>query len=125
MSSIHNRKPLGILVRKRSPENQNTFSTPISLPKSIPYQSLEEIPQKESQELERKSIPLSTEDKKSNTIEFNHPTTKIISHVYIAMPTLGTTGALSFDRKDITIFLKWFEKLCKGHGITTNKRILE
>ena len=125
MSSIHNRKPSGIPVRKRSPENQNTFSTPISSPESTPYQSPEEIPQKESQELERKSTPLSTEEEKSDAMEFNHPTAKMTSHVYMAMPTPGTAGALSFDGKDITIFLKRFEKLCKGHGITTDEGILE
>ena len=43
----------------------------------------------------------------------------------MAMPTLNIVGALSFDRKDIIIFLKQFKKLCKGHGIITNKGILE
>ena len=43
---------------------------------------------------------------------------KIILHIYMLMPILGIIGALSFERKDITLFLKWFEKLCKGHEIT-------
>ena len=58
-------------------------------------------------------------------MEFNHPTIKITSYIYMAIPILGIIGALSFDRKDIMIFLKWFEKLCKGHGIIINKGILE
>ena len=37
ISSIYNKKPLGILVRKRLPENPNTFFIPILLSKSIPY----------------------------------------------------------------------------------------
>ena len=58
-------------------------------------------------------------------MEFNHPTTKIISYVYMAMPIPGIIGALSFNGKDIMIFLKWFKKLYKDHGIITNKGILE
>ena len=58
-------------------------------------------------------------------MEFNHPTTKIISYIYMAMPILGMVGILSFDRKDIIIFLKWFEKLYKDYRIIINKEILE
>ena len=43
----------------------------------------------------------------------------------MVIPIPGTTGALLFNRKDITIFLKWFKKLCKGHRIITDKGILE
>ena len=58
-------------------------------------------------------------------MEFNYPTTKITSYIYMAMSILSTVGALFFDGKDIIIFLKQFKKLCKGYRIITNKRILE
>ena len=127
MSSTHIRKTSGIPVRKRSPENSNTFSTPISSPDSTPYQSPEEGPQKEHQELKGKYTPLSTEEEqeKGGIMELNNCTIKIISYVYMIMPIPGMAGALLFNRKDIIIFFKWFEKLCKGHRIITDKRILE
>ena len=37
------------------------------------------------------------------------------------MPILGIIGALSFKGKDITLFLKQFEKLYKGYRITIDK----
>ena len=41
------------------------------------------------------------------------------------MPIPGIIEVLSFKGKDITLFLKQFEKLCKGHRITINKGKLE
>ena len=46
-------------------------------------------------------------------------------HIYMLIPTLGTVRALFFKGKDITLFLKQFEKLCKGHRITIDKGKLE
>ena len=58
-------------------------------------------------------------------MDLDNYTTKMISHVYMVMLILGIVGALSFNGKDIIIFLKWFKKLCKGNRIITDKGILE
>ena len=41
------------------------------------------------------------------------------------MPILGIVRVLFFEGKDITLFLKWFEKLYKEHRIIIDKGKLE
>ena len=70
-------------------------------------------------------MSIEEEQEKRDIIDLDNHTIKMTSYVYMIMPTLGIAGALSFNRKDIIIFLKQFEKLCKGHRIMTDKGILE